>query len=144
MRESKVTDQELNWMYAALVKKQVMDPTYIMVDRWVCEASSSTGEVGSGCYLTLIAQAMNPELGVIQKYYVPGRDMGIEHLRQGHYIGGDEKKGFIIFETNISLPDQRLKLFTRGRTDWRVENVGAKVKKTKRGRSIEGTSESAQ
>ena len=55
MRESKVTDQELNCMYAALVKKQVIDPTYIMVDRWVCEASSGTGEVGSGCYLTLIA-----------------------------------------------------------------------------------------
>ena len=53
MSESKVTDQELNWMYVALVKKQVIDPTYIMVDRWVCEASSSTGEVGSGCYLTM-------------------------------------------------------------------------------------------
>ena len=48
MRESKVTDQELNWMDAALVKKQVIDPTYIMVERWICEASSGTGEVGSG------------------------------------------------------------------------------------------------
>ena len=47
MRESKVTDQELNWMYAVLVKKQVIDPTYIMVERWICEASSGTGEVGS-------------------------------------------------------------------------------------------------
>ena len=46
MRESNVTDQELNWMYAALVKKQVIDPTYIMVERWICEASSDTGEVG--------------------------------------------------------------------------------------------------
>ena len=82
---------------------------------------------------------MNPGLGVIQKYYVLGRDIGIEHLREGHYIGGDEKKGF-----TISLPDQRLKLFARGMTDWRVENVGAKVKKTKRGRLIEGTSASAQ
>ena len=75
---------------------------------------------------------MNPELGVIQKYYVPGRDMGIEHLRQGHYIGGDEKKGFTISEMDIYLPNQRLKLFARGRTDWRVENIGAKVKKIKR------------
>ena len=53
MRESKVTDQELNWMYAALMKKQVIDPTYIIVDRWVCEASFGMGEVGLGCYLTL-------------------------------------------------------------------------------------------
>ena len=28
MRESKVTDQELNWMYAALVKKQVMEEQF--------------------------------------------------------------------------------------------------------------------
>src|SRR6185312_5686593 len=55
-----------------------------------------------------------------------------------------EKKGFSIFETDISLPDQRLKLFTRGRTDCRVENIGAKVKKTKRGKLIEGTSASAR
>ena len=144
MRESKVTDQELNWMYAALVKKQVIDPTNIMVERWLCEASSSTGEVGSGCYLTMIARAMNPRLRVIQKFYVPGRDIGIDHLRQGHYIGGDEKKGFTISEMDISLPDQRLKLFARGRTDWRVENIGKKVKKSKRGRLIEGTSASAQ
>ena len=61
MRESKVTDQELNWMYAALVKKQVIDPTYIMVERWICEASSGTGEVGSGCYLTLIAVGDMPK-----------------------------------------------------------------------------------
>ena len=33
MRESKVTDQELNWMFAALVKKQEIDPTYIMVEK---------------------------------------------------------------------------------------------------------------
>ena len=78
------------------------------------------------------------------KILCPGKRYGIEHLRQGHYIGGDEKKGFIISETDISLPDQMLKLFTRGRTDWRVENIGAKVKKTKKGRLIEGTSESAQ
>jgi ribosomal protein S6E (S10) len=81
---------------------------------------------------------------VIQKFYVPGRDIGIDHLRQCHYIGGDEKKGFTISEMDISLPDQRLKLFARGRTDWRVENIGKRVKKSKRGRLIEGTSASAQ
>ena len=53
-------------------------------------------------------------------------------MRQGHYIRGDEKKGFTISEMDIYLPDQRLKLFARGRTDWRVENIGAKVKKTKK------------
>ena len=84
------------------------------------------------CYLIMIARAMNPRLRVIQKYYVLGRDIGIEHLRQDHYIGGDEKKGFTISEMDVSLLDQRLKLFARGRTDWRVENIGKKVKKSKR------------
>ena len=97
-----------------------------MVERWICEASSGTGEVGSGCYLTLIARALNPGLAVIQKYYVLGRDIGIEHLRQGHYIRGDEKKGFTIFEMDISLPDQRLKLFARGRTDWELKTLEQK------------------
>jgi len=121
----------------------VIDLTYIMVERWICEASSVTREVGSGCYLTMIARAMNPGLRVIQKYYVSRRDIGIEHLRQDHYIG-DEKKGFTISEMDISLPDQRLKLFARGRTDWRVENIGKKVRKSKRGRLIEETSASSQ
>ena len=69
---------------------------------------------------------------MIQKFYVLGRDIGIEHLRQGHYIGGDEKKGFTISEMDISLPDQRLKLFARGRTDWRVENIGKKDEEIKK------------
>ena len=90
--ESKVTDQELNWMYAALVKKQVIDSTYIMVERWICEASSGTGEVGSRCYLTLIARAMNPGLAMIQKYYVPGRDIGIEHLRHAIISEGMKRR----------------------------------------------------
>ena len=80
----------------------------------------------------MIARAMNPRLRVIQKIYVPGRDIGIDHLSQGHYIGGDEKKGFTISEMDISLPDQRLKLFARGRTDWRVENIGKKGEEIKK------------
>ena len=53
-------------------------------------------------------------------------------MRQGHYIGGDEKKGFTIFEMDISLPDQRLKLFARGRTDWRVEIIRKKGEENKK------------
>jgi hypothetical protein len=46
MRAHKVTDRELNWLYSGLVKKQRINPTYIMIDRWTCEAISSTGDVG--------------------------------------------------------------------------------------------------
>ena len=91
-------------MYAALVKKQVIDPTNIMVERWLCEASSGTGEVGSGCYLTMIARAMNPRLRVIQKFYVPGRDIGIEDLRQGHYIEGMKRRDLLFLRWIFPSP----------------------------------------
>ena len=53
-------------------------------------------------------------------------------FKLGCYIGGDEKKGFTISEMDISLPDQRLKLFARGRTDWRVVNIGKKGEEIKK------------
>jgi hypothetical protein len=30
MRETKVTDTELNWLYSALVARQPIDPSYLM------------------------------------------------------------------------------------------------------------------
>jgi hypothetical protein len=32
MRETKVTDTELNWLYSALIAKQPIDPSYIMIN----------------------------------------------------------------------------------------------------------------
>jgi len=119
MRETKVTDLELNWMYAALVKKQAIDPTFKMINRWCCEAMSGSGEIGSGCYLTMIALAINHSIVCNPKFYMKGVEFGIEAMKQGHYIGGDEKKGFKIANTDISLPDERFKLFKVGRKDWR-------------------------
>jgi hypothetical protein len=33
MRETKVTDMELNWLYSALIAKQPIDPSYLMSNR---------------------------------------------------------------------------------------------------------------
>jgi hypothetical protein len=33
MRETKVTDTELNWLYSALIAKQPIDPSYLMINR---------------------------------------------------------------------------------------------------------------
>jgi hypothetical protein len=33
MRETKVTDTELNWLYSALIARQPIDPFYLMIDR---------------------------------------------------------------------------------------------------------------
>jgi hypothetical protein len=54
-REMKVTDCELNWLYSALIAKQPIDPPYLMINRWCCEATSGSGDIGSGCYLSMLA-----------------------------------------------------------------------------------------
>jgi hypothetical protein len=32
MRETKLTDTELNWLYSALIAKQAIDPSYLMIN----------------------------------------------------------------------------------------------------------------
>jgi hypothetical protein len=54
MRETKVTDTELNWLYSALIARQPIDPSYLMINRWCCEATSGSGDIGSGCYLSML------------------------------------------------------------------------------------------
>jgi hypothetical protein len=60
MREMKVTDTELNWLYSALIAKQPIDPSYLMINRWCCEATSGAGHIGSGCYLSMLAISLRP------------------------------------------------------------------------------------
>jgi hypothetical protein len=60
MRETKVTDTELNWLYSALIAKQPIDPSYLMINRWCCEATSGAGHIGSGCYLSMLAFSLRP------------------------------------------------------------------------------------
>jgi hypothetical protein len=55
MRETKVTDTELNWLYSALIARQQIDPSYLKINRWCCEATSGSGDIGSGCYLSMLA-----------------------------------------------------------------------------------------
>lgn len=95
-------------------RKQVI-VTYKMIERWYREATSSTREIGSFCYLIMIALSLNSSIEPDPKFYMKGAKFGIEAMKQGQYIGGDEKKGFKIANTNISLPDERLKLFKLGR-----------------------------
>jgi hypothetical protein len=36
MRETKITNTELNWLYSALIAKQPIDSTHLMINRWCC------------------------------------------------------------------------------------------------------------
>jgi hypothetical protein len=124
MRETKVTDTELNWLYSALIAMQPIDPSYLMINRWCCEATSGAGHIGSGCYLSMLAISLRPGITRNPKHLLRGTSLGIEYLRQGKYINGDERGGFRLATVNLPLLDARLKLFIQGRKiGWKRDSL---------------------
>jgi hypothetical protein len=144
MRETKVTDTELNWLYLALIAKQPIDPSYLMINHWCCEATSGAGHIGSGCYLCMLAFSLRPGITRNPEHLLRGTSLGIEYLRQGKYITGDERGGFRLAMLNLPLPDARLRLFIQGREDWLEEGLLVPARKNKRGRIVEDGSSFAQ
>jgi hypothetical protein len=142
MRETKVTDMELNWLYSALIAKQPIDPSYLMINRWCCEATSGAGDIGSGCYLSMLAIFLRPRITRNPEHLLRGTSLGFEYLRQGKYISGDERGGFRLAMVNLPIPDARLRLFIQGREDWLEEGLLVPVKK--KGRIVEEGSTSAK
>jgi hypothetical protein len=144
MRETKVTDTELNWLYSALIAKQPIDPSYLMIKRWCCEATSGSGDNGSGCYLSMLAISLRPGITRNPEYLLLGTPLGFEYLKQGKYTSGDERGGFHVAKVNLPLTDPRLRLFIQGKEDCLEEGLLVLAKKNKRGRIVEEGSSSAQ
>jgi hypothetical protein len=144
MKETKVTDTELNWLYSALIAKQPIDPSYLMINRLCCEATSGAGHIGSGCYLSMLAFSLRSGIARNPDHLLRGTSLGVEYLRQGKYISGDERGGFRLAIVNLPLPDGRLRLFIEGREDWLEEGLLVPARKTKRGRIVEEATFSAQ
>jgi hypothetical protein len=144
MRETKVTDTELNWLYSALIAKQPIDPSHLMINRWCCEATSGAGHIGLGCYLSMLAFSLRPVITRNPEHLLRGTSLGIEYLRQGKYISGDERGGFHLATVNLPLPDARIRFFIEGREDWLEEGLLVPARKNKRGRIVEEGTLSAQ
>jgi hypothetical protein len=144
MRETKVTDTELNWLYSALIAKQPIDPSYLMINRWCCEATLGSGDIGSGCYLSMWSISLTPGITRNPEHLLCGTPLGFEHLKQGKYISGDERGGFHVVKVNLPRQDPRLRLLIQGKEDWLEEGLLVPAKKNKQGRIVEEGSSSVQ
>jgi hypothetical protein len=84
MRETKITDMEVNWLYSALISKQPIDPTHLMINRWCCEATSGLRDIGSGCYLSMLTISLRPGITRNPKHLLAGTSLGFEYMKQEH------------------------------------------------------------
>jgi hypothetical protein len=91
MRETKVTNTELNWLHSALIAWQPVDPSHLMIKRWCCEATSGLGDIGLGGYLSMLAISLRPGITKNPGHLLPRTSLGFEYMKQGKYISGDER-----------------------------------------------------
>jgi hypothetical protein len=92
----------------------------------------------------MLAIFLRPGIRRNPEHLLRGTSLGIEYLRQGKYISGDERGGFRLATVNLPLPDARLWLFIQGRVDWLEEGLFVPARKNKRGRIVEEGTSSAQ
>jgi hypothetical protein len=115
MRETKITDMELSWLYSALIARQPIDPSHLMINRWCCEATSGSGDIGPWCYLSMLAISLRPDITRNPEHLLHGTYLGFDYMKKGKYVSGDERGGFKVAKVNVPLPDVRLRLFLEGK-----------------------------
>jgi hypothetical protein len=71
IRETKITNTELNWLYS-VIARQPIDPTHLMINQWCCVATSDSGDIGSGCYLSMLAISLRPGITRNPEHLLPG------------------------------------------------------------------------
>jgi hypothetical protein len=99
IRETKITNTELNWLYSALIARQPIDPTHL----------------GLGCYLSMLAISLRPGITRNPEHLLHGTSLGFDYMKKIKYISGDERGGFKVAKVNLPLPDGRLRFFLRGK-----------------------------
>jgi hypothetical protein len=115
-----------------------------MINQWCCEATSGLGDIGSYCYLSMLAISLRLGIPRNPEHILVGTFLGFDYMKQGKYISGDERGGFKFVEVNLPLLDARLRLFLEGKKDWLEEGLLVSTKKNKRGRIVEEGSSAAQ
>jgi hypothetical protein len=131
-KRAKITNTKLNWLYSALISRQPIDSTHLMINRWCCEATSSLGDIGSECYLSRLAISLKPGITRNPKHLLAGTSLGFEYMKKGKYISEDERGGFKVAKVNLPLSEGSLRLFLEGKKDWLEEGLLVPAKKNKR------------
>jgi hypothetical protein len=74
MRETKITNTELNWLYSALIAKKTINPTHL----WSTgDVVSNIGFGRSGCYLSMLTISLKPGITRNPNHLLPGTSLGI-------------------------------------------------------------------
>jgi hypothetical protein len=79
----------------------------------------------------MLAIFLRPRITRNLEHLLRGTSLGLEYLKQGKYISGDERGGFHVAMVNLPLPDARLRLFIQGREDCYEEGLLVPAKKIK-------------
>jgi hypothetical protein len=85
----------------------------------------------------MLAISLRPGIPRNPEHLLPGTSLGIEYMKQGKYISGDERGGFNVAKLNLPLSDARLRLFIQGKEDWLEEGLLVPTRKNKKGRIVE-------
>jgi hypothetical protein len=88
-----------------------------MINRWCCETISDSGDIGSRCYLFMLAISLRPGITKNPRHLLAGTSLGFDYMKKGKNISGDERRGFKVAKVNLPLPDGRLRLFIEGKED---------------------------
>jgi hypothetical protein len=72
MRETKITNTELNWLYSAFIAKKPINPTQLMINGGVV---SNIGFRRSSCYLSMLAISLRPGITRNPKHLLPGTSL---------------------------------------------------------------------
>jgi hypothetical protein len=84
MRETKIINMEVNWLESALIAKQPIDPTHLMINQWCCEATLDSRDIGSGCYISMLAISLRPGITRNPKHLLSGTSLRLYEARQEH------------------------------------------------------------
>jgi hypothetical protein len=84
MRGTKITNTELNCLYSALIARQPIDPPHLMINRWCCEATSGSEDIGSGCYLSMLAISLRPGITWNPEHLLSGTSLGFDYMRKAN------------------------------------------------------------